>query len=254
MKIIFTVFLSLFLFFNHGFAQLEEVVNKTKTASIAPSFWIGLPIGDFREEMDVTAYGVGVHGFAKINKSPIWLGGSFGYLSFDREKKDIRVEVANTGLFEKYKWKTAVQAIFMSGIFHYQPQVDFFLQPYFELNAGARRLFTRTTLHEDRPNDDDDNNGGDLIDSNLEGADWNFIYGGALGFQVKLNQNNDFALDFRCTYTGAASADFYARKDAVGQIDAPIDVFEERSSKTSNLLIPQIGFVLNFPIEEEEDN
>ncbi len=252
MKNVCTFLFFAFLFSNIGFAQQIDSLDKDKVACFAPHFWTGFPIGTFQNEMDVTALGVGFYSLGKIRKSPVWAGVSFGYLLLDREKRNVRVEVANTGLFEKYRWRTAVQTIYLSGHIRYQPELDLFISPYVELNAGARRLYTRTTLHENRSYNGDDDNGGDLVDSNLESADWGFTYGGTMGLYIYLMKNHDIALDIRCSYLRTGAADFYSRKTNAGSVDAPIDAFELNSSSATDMLIPQIGFVVNFPTEEDE--
>ena len=254
MKNLFTLLIFAFLFSNFCLAQQQiEFPKKNKVASLTPSFWMGFPTGEFKDAMDVTAYGVGVYSLGKISKTPVWAGASFGYLMLDREKRNIRQEVDNTGLSEKYRWRTAVQSIYLNGIIRYQPELDLPNSPYLELNAGARRLYTRTTLRENNSGEND-NGGGDLVDAKLEIADWGFTYGGTFGFYVYLMKNRDIALDVRCSYLRTGAANFYARKTINESINAPIDAFELTSSSATDMLIPQIGFVVNFPVEDCDDD
>lgn len=250
MKNFFTFLLLSLLFINNSNSQEIDTGEYRIVASIAPSFWMGFPAGKFQDKMDATALGVGINGFGKIKNSPIWLGGNFGYLLLDREKKKIQVEVADTDLFEKYNWRTAVESMYLTGMVRFQPALDFFIWPYVQFNAGARRLYTRTSLHEAYANGDDDDNN-TLVDAKLESEDWGFTYGGTAGLQFYFTKNKEVGVDVSCNYMRSGAADFFTRKNNVGDVGAPIDAFEPTSSSATDMLMLKVGLVINLPGECE---
>lgn len=116
------------------------------------SFLIGIPQGEFRDNVDNPGFGIDVFGGLGIGASPVVLGLDFGFLIYGRERRsepfsttipDVTVDVETTN--------NIVQSHF---VLRLQPP-DGMVRPYVDGLVGFKYLFTETRIEQERFVDED---------------------------------------------------------------------------------------------------
>jgi opacity protein-like surface antigen len=144
------------------------------------------------------------------------------------------------GFLTDVELETTSNILFLHGMLRIKPDVNFFVQPYFDGLIGYKVLYTRTKLVDLLADEDR------VLESETNQSDWAFSYGGAIGVQIDLSRRKNIYLDLRCAYLPGASAQYLVRREDTGQVfDEPIEAFEEKSSPTA-VLLPQIGVTFEF--------
>lgn len=221
-------------FLTSVFAQEQEddaYDRQFPNLQMGGAFHIGVPLDDFRDNLDQVGVGAGGFFLVNVNDSPLYAGFDLSGMAFESE--DLRYEANIGGFLKEYELRTASSAFLGHLLLRFQPDVNFPIKPYFDGMIGFKNLFTRTTLT--------DRDIGETIDSGNDQRDWAFSYGGAFGVQIAFSQAANLVLDLRCAYLQGTNASYLVRaQDGVVNVNDPIDAFEERTSSTT-LLIPQIG-------------
>ncbi len=223
-------------------AQTEmdaEVKTKTKaTASL--NALAGIPVGIFDENQSRWGLGLGGNLLFEI-REPISIGADFSWQSYDRES-EFFIEFDEFGNPFDLKEEASNHILGFSGLVHVEPDLNFFIQPYFEGTFGVNRFYTKTVLT--------DVSLDEQINVNNNHSDWSLSYGGALGLLINVWQDLLF-IDLKCAYRVGNTAEYYTRIEGAN-FTVPITNFELKTSPT-NFLMPQIGvtFLLNNPEEDE---
>lgn len=228
--------------------------NFKKTLLLGANLQFGIPQGAMRRLTDKTSWGFGGSALGRLRMdAPIYAGIDFSIQTFDRESL-IEEEFLN-GVLEQFRVTTKNHVMNAHFLVRYQPEVNFFIQPYVEGLLGTKWFYTRTTVT-------DANNSQETLSSDIDRGDWGASFGAAVGFQISLKQDQLF-LEGRCAYLKGTSVEYLVRNpDASGGFLDPIEAFEPQNS-VSDLLIPQIGlkFLIGWGnadegeeyIEEEEE-
>lgn len=243
-----TIIISVLLYLslsNFSFAQesnlAEEEVFIPKF-SFGIDFGIGIPIGNFWENVNRVSFGAAGHILFRTNPKstvPILMGIHGGLSIYDSESQNQFLLI--DGFEVNGRLATRNNIFIGNGVVRILPPVDLSFQPYFDGMFGFKNLYTRTTL-------EDLDAGNETIESYIEQGDWAFSYGGAVGCQFLIGGDEEvfILLDIKCAYLIGEAADYLVRIDEPNvQIIDPIDAFEERNS-TTNLLLPQIGVSFLF--------
>ncbi len=205
-------------------------------------FLIGIPINEFRENLDQNAWGFGGTLLWRLKKlrSPVHLGASFSWLTYDRESDWIWL-LDGDG-FEYEVERVTRTSMFMGHLtLRIVPIHNTTFQPYFEGKIGFKNLYTRTNYI------DHENPDFSLVDTDIEGGDFAFSYGGVVGLTISEDRRWPLIkFDISVAFLKGSAADYNVRsEDPPRPIIEPVDAFEERNSVT-DLLVPQIGVSFMF--------
>ncbi|MFC1553617.1 hypothetical protein ACFL7D_03185 [candidate division KSB1 bacterium] len=123
------------LFASNSFGQIHFEANA--------GFLIGLPRGEFGDNVEQTGLGFGLTAGYKLPMTPLTVGLDFGYILYGREKRhapfsytipDLTVEVTNKN-----------NIVLGHLLFRLQPNLGSFM-PYFDSLIGLKYLFTDTAV------------------------------------------------------------------------------------------------------------
>jgi hypothetical protein len=227
------------LFCAAAYAQ-EADMRTYPSIQLGGAFHMGVPMDDFRDNLDQLGIGAGGFAIFNVNDSPLNIGIELAGLGFDSEQLRYQAEIG--GFLRRYELRTTSSAFLGHALVRFQPNVNFAIKPYVDGMLGFKNLFTRTTLTDEDLNE--------TVDSGNDQRDWALSYGGAVGVQVAFSRAANLVLDLRCTYLQGSNASYLVRREETGvNIEDPIDAFEERTSPTT-LLIPQIGITFRGLFEE----
>ena len=224
----------------------EPEYNFKKTMLLGGNFQLGIPLGDMGRLLDKTSWGFGGSILGRLNaEKPIFAGFDLSVQTIDTESL-IEEELIN-GILEQFRVTTKNHVLNAHFLVRYQPEVNFFIQPFVEGMLGTKWFYTRTAVT-------DANNSGETLSSDFDRGDWAASFGGAVGFQINLSRNYLY-LEGRCAYLKGTSAEYLVRRpDSSGVYIDPIEAFEPQNSIT-DLLIPQIGlkFLIGWGQNDEEE-
>ncbi len=240
-------------FFSTAFLLAQENVEDTDFVEEFPTpkfsfgmeFNLGVPLNDFRENLDQLAWGFSGSFMMRANPTsdlPLYLGLSGGVLFYDVEIQDQLVFIDGFTLQGRSTTRNGI--VVGHGMFRILPQFNLPFQPYLDGMLGLKNFYTRTMWEELDPPDNEEA----LDDSFIEHGDFAVSYGGAIGLQMIVGHSEGvfILLDARCLYLTGPSADYLVRnEDPNNVIIDTIDAFEEKNS-TTDLLIPQIGLSFVF--------
>ncbi|MDX1942718.1 MAG: hypothetical protein SFU99_19295 [Saprospiraceae bacterium] len=233
------------------FAQ-EQIQEPSKERSFPSfqlngNFQVGIPLNDFRDNLDDIGFGAGVLFLTHLGDSPLAAGIELSLMGYASESAEYIMRVG--GFVKEYELRTSSNIFLGHAVVRFQPAVNAFIRPYFDGMIGFKNLFTSSTLT------DLDNS--EATESNTDESDWALSYGGAFGLQVHFSKTSNIVLDLRCAYLQGQNASYLVRKqDPFGgfEYENPIDAFEEKTSATT-LLLPQIGVtfkgLFNRTLQEE---
>ena len=211
----------------------EPEYNFKRTMLLGANFQLGIPQGQMRRNLDKTSWGFGGSLLGRLgSESPIFAGIDFSIQTFDRET--LFEEELFNGVLEQFQVTTKNHVMNVHFLVRYEPEVNFFIQPFVEGLLGAKWFYTRTVVK------DVNDNSGETLSSDFDRGDWAASVGAAVGFKINLSRNYLY-LEGRCAYLKGTSAEYLVRReDASGGYIDPIEAFEPMNSVT-DLLIPQIG-------------
>ncbi len=206
------------------------------------NFQLGIPQSNFGNNVDYVGWGFGGNIIKQVRDgSPLYAGVDFGYLNFDRER-DVTLNSFNENIETETK-NTIVTAHLL---LRFYPEVNFFIEPYFEGLFGMKSIFTRTVLT-------DISNGNETLNSQFDESDFAISYGAAIGVEIPVIKEY-LSIDLRCAFQKGAVAEYYTRIEDAVNTQIPLDAFELKNSNT-DLLVPQIGvtFMIGMGQQDDED-
>lgn len=221
----------------------SQEFNFKKTILMGFNFQLGIPQGQFGENVDYVGWGFGGDIMWQFKKSlPLYGGIDFGIQNLDFEARyDIN------GFGEEFETRTKNKIILSHFLIRFYPEVNFWIQPYFEGAVGMKSLFTRTIIT--------DRTGGinETINSQFDQSDFTLNLGGAVGFEIPIRKEYLF-FEAKCSFYKGFSAEYYARRDDFQGSLIPIDAFELKRSNT-DFIVPLIGFkfLIGFGNTNEEE-
>ncbi len=227
------------IFAGISFLFLASLASAQKTAYHYPDFMgnlnvqVGIPLEDFRNNLDRLGFGGGGYFLFNIANSPVFGGIELSLMGYDSESANYSVRVG--GFVRDYELTTSSSIFLGHALIRIQPPVKGGIVPYVDGMIGFKNLFTSSTLTDEDLNE--------TLESGTDESDWAFSYGGAVGLQINLSKRKTTWLDLRCAYLPGANASYLVRKkDPIGgfEYEDPLDAFEEKTSPTT-LLLPQIG-------------
>ncbi len=201
----------------------------------ALNFAAGLPQGDFDDQVEKDAYGIGGQFLWTPNRSPFGIGLSLAFMNYGRETRrepfsttipDVTVEVETTNnlLNGHILFRTQL------------PKGD--IRPYGDLLFGFNYFFTETSIQ------DADGISEEIASTtNFDDAVLSYGAGGGLLIRVYSGRRNTVFIDLGARYLFGGEAE-YLEKGSIGRENGQV-TFDVTKSET-NLLMLQIGVAANF--------
>jgi len=212
--------------------------NRLLAQSAGLNVMIGLPQGEFKDNVDRTGWGISGHFLLlpQTEQNPFSIGLNVGYLNYGNESRrepfsmtipDVTVDVDRTNNLVNFHF--LFQAMWPTGT----------VKPYIEGLFGGSYMFTETTIN---------SRGTDEVASSTNFDDFAWSYGGGGGLLIKListpdQQISSVYLDLKARYLAGTKAEYLKEGSVVIQRGkAFYDVIE---SKT-DLLTIHAGVVVEF--------
>ena len=205
------------------------------------SFLLGVPQGEFRDNVDNIGFGIDVFGGLGVGRSPVVIGLDLGFLIYGRERRsepfsntipDVTVDVETTNnIFQSHL------------VLRLQPPSGA-VRPYLDGLFGFKYLFTQTSIESERFGDNEP------IASSTNFDDFALSYGVGGGVHIRLyrpqgeeNEVESVALKLGVQYLLGNEAE-YLQEGSIRRVNGSIDFDVERSRTT--FLEPYLGVALRF--------
>lgn len=222
---------------------LCALLSQTAAAQVTPrasvDFLIGVPVGEFADNVNNLGFGIGLNGGIGLSPAPVMLGIDIGYLIYGFERRsepfsttipDVTVDVETTN-------SIAFGHVFL----RIQPQTGA-LQPYAEALFGFKYLFTRTSV--------ENRQSSESIAASVNFDDFASSYGFGGGLDIRVFQGvNDnsrsysIMINIGARYLLGSSAE-YLERDSTGRENGELS-FDVIRSRT-DLILPQLGATFVF--------
>ena len=221
------------------FLQAQDEPRPLYYGQLNAYFQVAVPVEGFRSEIEQAGPGVGGSLLFQLGRGrPLFAGVDFAWANFDSES--VEYTTNQNGFNEDFRLRTRTNLLMGHGLLRFKPFTGFFLQPYLDGLLGFKRLYARTTFTQLFEEENE------LIEADTDQADTALSLGAGGGVQIRLSYQPTIFIDLRCTYLMGGNASFLVRQeDLSGQLNDPIEAFEERRSTTS-ALIPQIGITIQL--------
>lgn len=241
--IISTIFL--FEFFNLSYSQSYQGL---KNVDMGANFYVGIPQGEFKNNLNRNGYGINFEGFWTPPQSAFSIGINLGFLNYGSLTRtepfsytipDVTVNVTNSNNIINYHL-----------IFLVKPNTAF-VKPYIQGFFGGAYIYTETKI-ENRATAEE-------IASSTNFDDYAWSYGAAAGLMIDLyktkqtipqNQEQtiestiDLKLNLKVSYLYGSDAE-YLKEGSIRYLGAGQISYDVLRSKT-DLLGIHIGLIINF--------
>ena len=207
---------------------------------VSANLVLGVPVGEFADNVDNIGFGLNVTGGIGFNTLPFMIGLDFGYMIYGIERRsepfsttipDVTVDVETTN-----------NIVLGHLVFRVQPQQGTF-QPYLEGLFGFKYLFTRTSIKNEFSDEQ--------IASSTNFDDFASSYGAGAGivFQIFQNENQQTGRRTTILLHGGAryllgSTAEYLEKGSIERNNGEL-VFNVTRSRT-DLIVPMLGVEFTF--------
>jgi len=204
--------------------------------SFGGEFIIGVPVGEFSEQLDDTGYGASFHGIYALGESPIHLGGEFGFAIYGT---DSHQELFTSPTHAIVLRVSTTNSILLSHAFvRVQPRHGH-VRPYVDGLVGVKYLVTTTSFSGD--------DSSDTYDSQVDFDDTAFSYGIGGGVHILLAGADggpfELLLDVGARYLRGGQAE-YLREDSI-RYEGDAVIYEVYSSNT-DMFVPKFGVTFRF--------
>lgn len=244
MRIIFSIIL-LFAFFNLSYSQSYQGL---KNVDIGANFYVGIPQGEFKNNLNRNGYGINFEGFWTPPQSLFSIGINLGFLNYGSLTRrepfsytipDVTVNVTNTNNVINYHLTFLVK-----------PNTSF-IKPYIQGFFGGAYIFTETKI-ENRATTEEI-----ASSTNFEDYAWN--YGAAAGFLIDIYNSKqiipdesgftyesyyNIKLNLKVSYLFGSEAE-YLKEGSIRYLGSGQVAYDVLKSKT-DLLGIHIGLLVNF--------
>lgn len=222
-------------------AQFPEAIKEAPQLFFELNMPFVFPQKEFEENMNDNGLGFGAAFLVQPKKLPFRFGVNADYIFYDRERVEVEDQIG--GFTRKFDIIASTHSFLTHAVVRFQPNSDFFIQPFVEANIGFHALTANTRLR-DRNNDNDSSNNTEAW--NRENFDGGLSYGGVIGASIRLSEKEGVFLNLQCAYYRRTTGDYYVRNEDAIITDNPLGAFELRRS-TIDLLMPKIGILIKIP-------
>lgn len=211
------------------------------------SFTVGVPTGEFRDNIDDPGFGGNIFGGVRFGSSPFVLGLDVNFLVYGRSTDTVPFSTT-VGPRVQVDVVTTNSIVQPHLALRLQPD-DGVLRPYLDGLVGFKYLFTRTTVRDDDRDDDDG-----PIASTTNFDDFAFSGGVGAGLDIRVYRGRakkdvrDVSVHLGVQYLVGQEAEYLAEGDLAdengnGRLDE--DELDIRRS-TTTLIQPHVGVALRF--------
>ncbi len=218
---------------------IARPVEAQVTPRASVNLMMGIPVGEFADNVDNLGFGIGLNGGIGLSPAPVMIGVDIGYLIYGYERRsepfsttipDVTVDVETTN-------SIAFGHLFL----RVQPQSGAF-QPYAEALFGFKYLFTRTSV-ENRQTDESI-----AASVNFDDFASSYGFGGGLDIRVFQGMNDNsrpfsIMINIGARYLLGGSAE-YLERGSTGREEGELS-FDITRSRT-DLILPQLGATFVF--------
>jgi len=193
------------------------------------------PVGEFRDNVDNTGFGVGGQFLFSIGRSPIFVGADVGLVTYGSEERDqpLIPSIPEVDLTVRTTNNITLTHLLVRA----QPR-EGAIRPYVDGLIGFKYLYTRTSITSDF-NDE-------TIASTTNLSDFTFSYGFGGGVQFRLARigtDGAIALDTKVRYLRGSEAE-YLREGSIRRENGNI-FFDVLNSRTDVVSV-QVGVTFRF--------
>lgn len=220
-----------FLLSTHAAAQIQPKGNV--------SFIMGLPTGEFADNIDHPGFGIDLTGGIAFSPAPVMIGLNAGFLIYGLERRnepfsstipDVTVEVQTTN-----------NVAFGHLFFRLQPQKGA-LQPYLDALFGFKYLYTQTSVNNQQSNESI------ATSVNYDDTAASYGLGAGIDFHVysKYGERSrplSIAIHLGARYLLGGSAD-YVKNGAIRREEG--SVFVDVTRSRTDLIVPMLGASFRF--------
>ncbi len=201
-------------------------------------FLAGIPQGEFDDNLDNNAFGIGGQIAFSPEKSPFGIGISLGFMNYGTENRREPFSITTPDVTVKV---TTTNNMFQGDLFLRAQYKQGDIRPYADGLVGLNYLWTETKIS-------DASNGDDVASSkNFDDAVFSYGGGGGVMIRVYKGANSghrfDVLLDIGARYMLGGEAE-YLKKGSIGRDNGTV-TYDVIQSKT-DVLVVQIGVVANF--------
>jgi hypothetical protein len=228
-------------------AAAQEAPVRSVTGEGSLSFTLGVPSGEFRDQIEDPGFGGSVFAGVRFGASPFVLGLDLNVLVYGRSRDTVpfSTTIGPRVLVDVVTTNSIVQPHLALRL---QP-ADGLVRPYVDGLLGFKYLFTETSVRDDDRNQDDD-----PIASTTNFDDFAFSGGAGAGLDIRMYRGTaagdvrDVSLHLGVQYLVGQEAEYLAEGDLIddnnnGRLDP--DELDVRRS-TTTLIQPQIGVAVRF--------
>ena len=184
-----------------------------------PSFVVGIPVGDFRENTDATGFGLGTAIMYKPAIMPVAFGldGNFQVYGSNTQYEDLyaNIMLGNTVIDQIHiplKITTENTIFNLNAIVRVMPDLRH-VRPFIDGLIGFRSIGTTTKIYDETSEHTYAKEDNGLIVSKKQIGDFVFSYGGALGVMVDVGKADLISIQLKGSYTRGGNADYFDGSD-----------------------------------------
>ena len=204
----------------------QEVITELPRWQIHGSVGAAIPDGFMRRFLDDTGPLLYVEGLYRIqNNKPFLLGVSTAMTTFQKNATEYVDQI--DGAFITIKEKTATHFFNVGLNFRFQPEINWYLQPYLQGHIGMNQIFTNTKFR--------DVDAEEILDQINEELSTTIGYGAYAGIHIVPNYWY-LRGEIRVGYLRNKAVDYLSLKENLTS-EIPIENFEERNSPVSLILV-----------------
>ncbi len=217
---------------------------------VSADFQVGLPQGEFKNQIDRGGIGVGFMGGYRFGGTPIMFGLDMGFMNFGKDERveplsstipDLTVEVSNE--YNLFHGDLLLRLI--------SPDTDAAVRPYADGLVGFNYFYTETVLRERGGIGSDDDV---LRDTNFKDTSLRYGFGGGIQirlFQATADRDDDrekisigtVSLNLMGRYIMGREAE-YLREGSIHRENG--EVFYDVSRSHTNMMYIKLGAVVTF--------
>jgi hypothetical protein len=204
-------------------------------------FLVGIPMGDFKSNVDKNGYGLSASiGFAPVS-SFFAVGLEAGFMRYGTERR--RERFSSTIPDVMVDVETSNNFALVHGVLRLQPNQGA-VRPYLEGIGGINYLYTQTEIQ-------NRGRGGEEVASSNNKSDVAFSYGGGGGMMIRLYESDDeegagiaeVLLDLRARYIKGGEAE-YLKQGSIRRENGEVK-YDVLKSHT-DIMTLQLGVALRF--------
>jgi hypothetical protein len=206
---------------------------------------VGVPVGEFADNVDQVGYGADLYAGAMLGTSPFQIGLDVSFLVYGRSRRAVPFS-STVGPAVEVDVVTTNSIVQPHVVLRVQPPTGVF-RPYVDGLVGFKYLFTETRVEDDRSNESI------ASTNNFNDFAWSGGLGGGVDIRIASSQSETgqtqrYFINLGVQYLLGQEAEYLAEGELVDSNSDGVlsdDELPIRRSRT-NLIQPTIGFTVAF--------